>query len=586
MLKNIFPALFVFCLALFCSCGGGSGENGSSGSKATGELKEAAGGVYYGGVFRMNDNEYLRSLYPLNITEVIGNRITNQVYEGLVQFDQKDLSIKPSLSDKWEINEEGTVYTFHIREGVYFHDDACFSDGKGRLMTVQDVKWNLDRLFEDDVNNQGYTFFKDRVKGAVAYNEASKTGKLPAGGVEGVKIVEGDKIEITLVRPFGGLLNLLALPFGYVFPQEAAKKYGVEMRVKAVGTGPFVLKAVKENDRVLLVKNENYWGKDANGNKLPYLDGISWTFIGDQKSELYKFKQNGLDLMYRLPSEMVDEIIDRSGSLKEEYKKYQFQEKASMSVQYYGFKMSDGLFANNKKLRQAMNYAIDREKIVTYTVKGAGVPAQGGMVPPCFVGYDVSKVKGYKFDAAKARKLLAEAGYPNGEGLDPIDLQINSGGTRNEQIAEAVQKMLKENLNIDVKISKVPFAQHYEMIETSKTDFWRAGWVADYPDPENFINLFNSKHIPPKITDKSYTNTFRWKNEKFDELYYKAEATVDMKERNQIYMEADQIMIDDAPVIPIYYYLERRLLQPRVRNFPQNAMEYRNLRDVYFVPAS
>ena len=579
-LTNKFIAILSVLMLFFCACGGDSSEQAGKGNNSA--LRPADGGVNYGGIFKMNETDYFRSLYPLNVTEVGGNRITNQIYEGLVRFDQKDLSIKPCLAESWEINEAGTIYTFKIRSDVYYHNDDCFPEGKGRLMTVEDVKWNFDRLFEADDNNQGYTFFKDRVLGAKEYYAASKTSSKPAGGVKGVRIVEGNKIQIELVRPFGGLLNLLALPFGYVFPKEAVEKYGVEMRIKTVGTGPFYLKAVKENDRVILIRNEKYWDKDEHGNQLPYLDGIKWTFIADQKSELYAFKQDRLDMMYRLPSEMLDEIIDRAGNLKEGYTQFQFQEAPSMSVQYYGFKMSEGRFAENKKLRQAFNYAIDRDKIVTYTVKGAGIPANGGMVPPCFLEYDVKKIKGYKFDAAKAKKLLAEAGYPNGEGLDDLTLQLNSGGTRNEQIAEAIQKMLKENLNVDINITKMPFPQHLELVETSKTEFWRAGWVADYPDPENFINLFNSRHIPEKLSDKSYTNTFRWRNAEFDELYYQAEATIDLKERNALYMKADQIMIDDAPVIPIYYYKDRRLLQPTVQNFPQNAMEYRNLRDVYF----
>lgn len=583
-MKNLASLGLILFLLAFAACKSDSGSSGASGGKAKSDLKAAEGGAYYGGVFRMNETEYFRSLYPLNVTEVGGNRITNQIYEGLVQFDQKDLSIKPSLAESWTINDDATVYTFKMRKGVKFHDDPCFPDGKGREVTVQDMKWCLDRLCTYDVNNRGYDFFKDRIKGAPEHYEATKSGKKPPGGCKGVKIVDEETIQITLVQPFSGLLNLLALPFGYCYPPEAWNKYKEEMRIKTVGTGPFFMKAIRENDAVILAKNPNYWGKDDNGNQLPYLDAIRWSFIGDQKSELLAFKKGELDFMYRLPAEMIDEIIDVNNNLLGDYKKYQYQEKPSLSIQYYGFKLSEGRFADNKKLRQAFNYAIDRKKIVNYTVKGAGVPANHGMVPAAFDRYNYKGVKGYTFNPEKAKELMAEAGYPNGEGFGDLTLQINSGGKRNEQIAEAIQSMLKENLNINVKITKMPFAQHLEAIETSKTDFWRAGWVADYPDPENFVNLFYGPHIPEKLSDKSYLNTFRYRNAEVDALYEEAQRTIDEGARNELYRKADQLIVDDAPTIPIYYYKDRRMLQPNVRNYPQNAMEYRNLRDVYFVP--
>ncbi len=585
-MRNLSFICTLMILVCFAACKSDSSSSGStSGGKKSGELSALAGGKYQGGVFKMNETEYFRSLYPLNVTEVGGNRITNMIYEGLVRFNQKDLTILPALAEKWTVSEDGKTYTFNLRKGVKFHNDKCFADGKGRIVTGKDVKYCLDRLCAFDVNNRGYDFFKDHIAGAEAYYQATQGGKTgPAEGCSGIKLIDDHTISIELKEPFSGFLNKLALPFGYIYPKEAYDAYGVEMRAKTVGTGPFTLKAVRENDAVIMVKNPDYWGKDSDGNQLPYLDGVRVSFLGDQKSELLEFKKGGLDMIYRLPLEMVEEIIDKKGNLKEAYKEYQFQETPSLSVYYYGFKLSEGRFADNKKLRQAFNYAIDRQKIVDYTVKGAGIVGHHGIIPPAFAGFNANAVKGYKFDPAKAKKLMSEAGYPNGKGFGDLTLQINSGGTRNEQIAEAIQKMLQEHLNINVKITKMPFAQHLEALETSKTEFWRAGWVADYPDPENFINLFVSKHIPPKLSDKSYLNTFRFRNQKFDQLYEQALTTLDPAQRNRVYEQADQAMIDEAPIIPIYYYKDRRMLQPYVRNFPQNAMEYRNLRDVYFVP--
>ncbi len=580
MKRYIIPVLFVF-IVCFLSCSSGSSDNSA---KTDQVQKEAPGGKFYGGVFKMNETEYFRSLFPLNITETIGNRITNQLYEGLVMFSQKDLTPQSALAESWNISEDGKTYTFKLRKGVKFHDDPCFSDGKGREVTAQDFKYCLDQLCSFDVNNQGYEFYKEHIVGAREQYEASKNKETKSPGASGIKVLDKYTLQIEIEEPFSGFLGKLALPFAYCYPKEAFDEYGIEMRTKVVGTGPFTLKAIRENSTVILVKNTNYWGKDEHGNQLPYLDGIRWSFLGDQKSELLEFKKGNLDMVFRLPLEMVHEIIDDKGNLKEDYKEYQFQEQPSMSVYYYGFKCSEGRFADNKALRQAFNYAIDRQRIVDYTVKGAGIPGVHGIVPPSFAGFKKENVKGYSFDPVKAQKLMAEAGYPNGKGFEELTLQINSGGTRNEQIAEAIQKMISENLNIDIKITKMPFAQHLEATETSKTEFWRAGWNADYPDPENFLNLVNGQNIPAKLTDKSYINTTRYNNPKFNELYNKALETIDLQERSRIYEQADQMMIDDAPIIPIYYYKDRRLLQQNVRNFHQNSMEYRNLRDVYMIP--
>lgn len=565
---------------LYISCLMSTGCGSENGKKAGPSERKAYGPVSNGGVLKLNEEEYLRSLYPLNITEVSGHRIANQIYEGLVRLDQADLTIQPNISKGWDIDSTKTLYTFHLRGDVKFHDNACFAHSKGRWVKAADVKYCLDRLCAEDVNNKGYEFIKDRIHGAIEYHTATAGGKLPNGGCKGISVLNDSTIQIKLTAPYGGFLNLMSLPFAYIYPPEAVEKYGIDMRIKAVGTGPFILKQLRENDVVILLRNPDYWDHDEYGNQLPYLDAIRWSFISDQKSALLEFKKGKLDMIYRPPLEMLDEILDREGNLQGEYRQYQLQEKPSMTVQFYCFK-NQGLLFNNKKLRQAFNYAVDRQKIVNYTLKGSGFPGIYGVVPPAFAHFDASKTKGYGYDPEKARKLMADAGYPGGKGFPKLDLQINSGGGRNEQVAEAVQKMLSENLQIKINITKMPFAQHLEAIETSKAEFYRFGWIADYPDPDNFLMLFYSKYIPASVNERSYLNTTRYKNEQFDEYFEFAQAETDETKRNEWYAKADQTVTEEAPVLLLFYDKDRRLLQPSVKNFPQNAMEYRNLRDVY-----
>lgn len=578
MKKYLVGALGVLMILFVASCGGG--DNGGSNA---GGLKQAEGGRYYGGVFRMNEVEYYRSLYPLNVTEVTSHRITNQIYEGLVHFNQADLTIVPALAESWEVDSNATIFTFKIRKGVHYHDDPCFEGGKGREVTANDFKYCFTKLCESDVNNQGSWVFEGKVKGCEEYLASTMNGSPLPEGVTGVQVIDDYTLRIELVKPFAGFLNLLALPFTAVFPEEAVNKYGVDMRQKTVGTGPFFIKAQQDDNNVILSRNPNYWGKDEFGNQLPYMDGMKITFIKDRKTELLEFTQGNLDMMYRLPLEMTEDVVSKEDELTDKYAKYTLQVMPSLAVQYYGFQHKSDLFSN-MDVRKAFNYAIDRKKIVEYTLKGAGTPGNHGIVPPGAAGYDAKSIQGYEHDPAKAREHLEKAGYKNGEGFPQITLQINSGGGTNEQVAEAVQKMLKEVLNVDVTITAMPFAQHLENLETGKALFWRSGWIADYPDPENFLNLFWSVHIPPKLEDKSYLNSTRYTSPEFDAIFEEALRTVDAEERNALYLKAEQIMMDDAAIIPIYYYRDHRLLQPDVKNFPQNAMEYRNFRDVYFVP--
>ncbi len=582
-IKLLISYLFII---LFCACGGESTNTKNTtqnGERKRGEIAEAKGGKYYGGVFRINESEFLRSLYPLNITEVAGHRIANSIYEGLVKLDDETLTPVAAIAKSWTVSDDAKTYRFTLREGVYYHDNDCFKDGKGRLITAKDFKYVFDLLCTSDVNNQGFNFFRDRIKGANAYDAALKKGEKPAGGVPGARVIDDYTFEIELEQPFGSFLQLLAMPFCYAFPQEAIEKYGTDMRLNAVGSGPFKLKAVKEDEAVIMVRNNNYWGKDEHGNQLPYLDGVKYSFMKQDKATLLAFEEGKLEMKYRLPLELADEVVDRQGNLLGKYTNFVYQDMVTMSVYYYGFQHKKELFAN-KKLRQAFNYAIDRDAIVQYTLKGQGLPAYNGIVPPAFPAYDAAAIKGYTFNPEKARQLLAEAGYPNGKGFPKLIHNINSGGGRNEQVAEATQKMLKENLNIDVEIIKMPFAQHLENLETGKADFWRAGWVADYPDPENFLNLLYSVHIPPKMSDKSYINSMRYASPQYDAAFSKGLATVDDAERNKLYRQADQIATDDAAIIPLFYYKDIRLLQPYVRNYPQNAMEYRDMTEVYLVP--
>lgn len=548
---------------------------------------EGKGGVYMGGVMRMNEVEAFKSLNPISVNEIVGWHIGTQLFEGLVKFDQKDLSIKSAVARSWESNENQTEWTFHIRQGVKFHSDACFSDGKGRVVTAQDVKFCFDKLCTTDpANAQFDVTFKDRVIGSNESFAASKEGKnLP---VSGVKVVNDSTVVISLKSPFAGFLNILAMPGCWIYPKEAVAKYGVDLRIHPVGTGAFYLETVKEGEVLIMKKNADYYGVDEHGNKLPYLDGLKYTFIREKKAEILEFKSGNLDMVYRLPVEVFHDIMGDLEHAKERKTDFQILSSTAFNTNYLGFNTTSAAF-NKKEVRLAFNYAIDRHKIADFTIQGEGTSADYGMVP--FVeafekdGYDYKSLKGYTLDVAKAKDYLKKAGYPDGKGFPEITLQINgSGGDRNILIAEVVQKMLKENLNIDIKINTVPLTEHSEQISSGKTDFFRLAWVADYPDPETFLTLFYGKHVPDNATEKSFVNYTRFKNARFDSLFSASFTEPDKTKRYALLAKAEQIILDEAPIMPIFYDDNYRLEQLNVANFPENPLTYMDLAVVYLIP--
>jgi oligopeptide transport system substrate-binding protein len=576
---NLFTLASASIILVLTSC--------NEGSKKNNNIEESKGGIFYGGIIRLNEVESFKTLNPTAVNELSSAHIGSQIFEGLVKFSQKDLSTNLALAKKIESNQDQTEWTFHIRQGVKFHDDVCFPEGKGRFVNAKDVKYCFDRLCIADPNNLQFGItFKDRVVGANEAYELSKTGKKI--NVSGIKVRNDSTVVISLSVPFPGFLNILAMPGCWIYPKEAVDKYGVDIRTHSVGTGPFYLETIKEGEVVILKKNQNYYGVDSFGNKLPYLDGIKYSFINEKKVEVLEFKSGNLDMIYRLPVEIFHEIMGDLEHASERKIDFQILNSTALNTVYLGFNCTSPLFSK-KEVRLAFNYAIDRKKIANFTIQGEGVSADYGIVPFFAIfkkdGYAYDQLRGYTLDVPKAKNLLKLAGYPDGKGFPSIVLQVNGGGgDKNKLVAEVIQKMLKENLNIDIEVTIVPLSEHVEQISNNKADFFRLGWSADYQDPETFLTLFYGKHLPKNPSEKAFINYFRFKNDRFDSLFLASFKEINKEKRYKLLSQAEQIILDEAPFMPLYYDENFRLEQLNVRNFPENAMNFFDLTEVFLVP--
>jgi peptide/nickel transport system substrate-binding protein len=578
-MKQTFTILLLFCAFTFSNCGGDNHKNTS-----TDNLSE---GITIGGILRINEVENIKSLLPIAINEINSYHIASQVYEGLVKYDQATLQILPALAKNWEISENQKKYTFHLRTNAKFQDDPCFASGKGRAVNAGDVLFCFQNLCTRNVNNTQYEVtFKDRVEGANDFFERFKTSKTKT--LSGIVIEDDSTVAINLVNPDPNFLNILTMPGCYIYPKEAELKYGNDMRTKCVGTGPFFIETMKEGEFIVMKKNPNYWGRDKQGTQLPYLDGIKWSFIHDKKSEILEFKRGNLDMVYRIPVELFHEFMGDLETAKQNKNDFQILSSPALSTHYLGFDLQTNPFFSIKEIRQAFNLAIDRHKIADFTIQGEGSSADYGIVPYTTEfeknGYDYKSIKGFSYNPDSAKHLMSIAGYPDGKGLPEFNLEINSGGgDRNILVAEVIQKMLKENIGVNININTVQWPEHINNMQSGKSDFFRYAWVSDYPDPESFLNLFYGQNVPENYQDKSYINFSRFKSAKFDILFMAARLEPDKAKRYKLLSQAEQVVLNEAAIMPIFYDENYRLEQNNVRNLPENLLNYMDFSNTYLI---
>ncbi|WP_044238223.1 ABC transporter substrate-binding protein [Flexithrix dorotheae] len=549
-------------------------------------LTKTKGDKYYGGVFRLNESEYIKNLFPLSIIDVYSYRVASQIYEGLFKFNPEDITdVKTCLIDSYEVNPEKTEYTFKLRKGIFFHDDECFENNKGRELTSEDIRYCFTKLCTEDRKNQSFNLFDGIVKGASEYYAATKGGATPNFDIEGIKIIDKYSFKIELIKPNSIFLYNLARPGAFIYPKEAYEKYGIEMRTKCVGTGPFQIDLIDEDISILLKKNKNYYKKDDSGNQLPYMEAISIQFIKDKKMELLEFKKGNLDMMYRLPTDHIIEILDETISDDNTgFSQYELQREPEISTQFLAFNNQSEVFGN-LNIRKAFNFAVDREKILDYILNGEGYGiGEFGFTPPSFNNYDISKFNGYDLNLDSAKYYLKKAGYPNGKNFPILTLDLNTEGERYTNVAVELQKQLKDHLNIDIEINIAPLAQITEKSMSGNFDFLRLAWVADYPSPENFLWMFYGANLPTEPNANSYPNFIRYKNEQFDTYYEKAINSLSEEEALANFRKAEEIMLRDAPVLILWYDEGYRLVQSYVKNFPNNPMQFRDFTDVYLTP--
>jgi oligopeptide transport system substrate-binding protein len=511
-------------------------------------------------IFNINLDQNLTSLDPAFARNQNAIWMINQIYNGLVQVDST-LKTVPCIAKTWQMSEDGLTYTFNLRNDVYFQDDPIFKNGKGRKVSASDFAYSFNRLIDPKVASSGGWIFSDKVKDQsnfVALNDST--------------------FQIKLTRPFPPFMSLLTSQYCSVVPKEVVEHYGKEFRSHPVGTGPFKFKYWKEDEILVLLKNERYWEKDNNGQQLPYLDALRATFITDKQSGFMSFLKKDLDFYYSVDGSYRDDILTKSGKMTSKYKgKFQLKKGAYLCTEYIGILVDSSLaqVKNSplrlKKVRQAINYSIDRVKLIKYLRNGIGTPATSGFIPKGMPGFDSSAVKGYAYNPKLAAKLLVEAGFPEGKGLTEITLNTT---TTYKDLIEFVQGELSA-IGIKTKIDVSPSSSLRDLIAKNHVNFFRGSWIADYADGENYLSMFYSKNKVP--FGPNYTAFY---NKDFDKLFEASYYEPDNEKRFKLYRQMDQMVMDYSPVVPVFYDQSVVMLQNNISGYPMNPLSLMILKKV------
>lgn len=539
--------------------------------------RKAVGGKNYGGDFKFMSSERVNNLFPVSSVDIYSQRLNAQIYESLLKLDVSSMKIVPSIAESFEMSEDGKTYTFKIRKGVRFHEDECFQ-GKPREVTAKDVKYALEFACSGLAFNKMSYLLVNRIVGAAEFYQKSERN-LPKSGVSGIKVLNKRTVQITLDDPFIGFDKILAHTNLGIFPKEAFEKYGDAITKNPVGTGPFMLDVLNENG-VTLKRNNYYWRKDNFGNQLPFLDKIVMTYVKDKKSEILAFRKKEIDLVLEVPVDYIDNIL---GTLREaqngENVKHKVISTASMSINYVAFNCESVEF-KNPAVRKAFNMAINRNEIVEKWLLGEGWAANNGFVPS-MDNFTNGKIIGYPYNAVKAQLLLAQAGFPKGKGFPVLDFYVNAiKGSSVHKMCIGIAQQLQQNLNIRLKIKLCSLEEREKAIASGKAKIWRSGWLADYSDPENFLSLFYSGK---NLTNSAQVNNFRFRSKVYDALFEAALKELNEQDRNNLLATCDQMIIDEAPVMPIMTDDFMVIINTRIRDFKTNSMENLDFSELFIL---
>ncbi len=511
-------------------------------------------------VFCYNESNGITSLDPAFSRDLEVMWATNQLFDGLVELDSSMKPI-PCIAKSWNISSDGLIYTFNLHTGICFHPSNLFADSSGRKVVAQDFVYSFSRLLDSKVASPAQWIF--------ANVDVEKNN--------GFEAIDDSTFSIYLKQPFQPFLGMLSMQYCSVIPHEVVEHFGADFRSHPIGTGPFKFAFWYENVALVFHKNENFWQRDSSGNSLPYLDAVKIDFVKDMSVEFQGLLLGRYDFMSGIYASFKDELLDSEGNMRNTYSNQLiFQKTPFIKTDYLGIFMDDKMeIAKDSPLmdvrvRQAISYSINKKEMVKYLRNNTVFAAEYGFVPPALLGENAAR-KFYEYNISKAKNLLAEAGYADGKNMP--ELVISTVGDYADLIEYIQHELEKIGIKVRVNILQGPALR--EQSAKGQLAIFRKSWLADYADAENFLAVFYSKNFCP--VGPNYTHFY---NAEFDALYEKARAEKNDSLRLSLYAECDNILMNEAPVIPLYYDQVSHFVRKNIEGLKTNPVNMLDLKSV------
>lgn len=502
-------------------------------------------------VFRYNEPTGISTLDPAFAREQSSIWACNQLFNGLVQMNS-DLQVQPCIAESWVIDSTGVIYTFSLRNDVYFHNHEAFENGVGRRLIANDVVYSLKRLTDAKTASPGAWVLQN---------------------VDTIYAKDESTVVIQLKSAFSPFLGMLTMKYCSIVPEEVVKTLGDQFGRSPIGTGPFKFQYWSTDEKLVFRKNPNYFEFEGDI-RLPHLEAVSIQFINDRQAAFLEFLKGKIDLLSGLDASYKDELLTKEGELKLEYaKKFEMQKLPYLNTEYLVINesLAKEHVLSDVRFRRALNLSIDRVKMMRYLRNGIGHPADGGMIPKGIEGYNPTMTGGFLYDLDSAKALVSEVRSTHEGSLPNVVLSTTSNYI---DLCEFLQSGWQK-MGIPVQVEVLPASTLREGKAQGSLDFFRASWIADYPDAENYLSLFYSKNFTPNGPNYSF-----FEDAKYDEMYQRARASSDIKERLLLYQSMDSILVNQAPVVPLYYDEVVRFVPIQVEGMEPNALNLLELKKV------
>ena len=496
-------------------------------------------------VFRYNEHKNINSLDPIFAKDIANIQAVNQLFNGLVEMD-KELNVVPSVAKSWKISENGKLYTFIINTSVEFHPHPSLEK---RNVTAYDFEYSFNRLLDPKNASPGRWIF-DKVDNFEAKNDSI--------------------FQIKLKNPFNAFLGLLTMKYCSVVPKNVVEFYDDDFRSNPIGTGPFKFKRWEENIKLVLRKNESYFQKDSIGNQLPYLEAVSITFLPEKQSEFLQLVKGKIDFISGLDNSYKDEIITNDGRLNEFYKdRIKMLRGPYLNTEYLAFFLkSEKNEIKSELIRKAINIGFDKRKMLKFLRNGVGIPAEAGFIPSGLPGYKKNNINKYNTELAKSYVSNYKEKYNS---TPSLTLTTSSNYL---DLCEFIQKEL-EKLGIEINIDVIPGSALKQAKANGKLDFFRASWIADYPDAENYLSLYYSKNLAPD--GPNYTH---FSSDEYDRMYENSLRETNPEKSKLLYQKMDSIITSKSIIVPLFYDEVVRFISKNVVGMEINATNLLDLRNV------